>query len=329
MANEITKVLDTVTPEIFNQYMENYATENSAFIQSGVAVSDERVSNNITAGGTLVNMPFWNDLSGDDEGLGDGDRALTTGKITAGSDIAAVMYRGRGWSVNELAAVFSGSDPLGSIMSKIGSYWVRREEQVLLSVLSGLFADATTGDTATPAGVLTDSHLVNNKSAIDASMVLDAKQLLGDASDKLQMIVMHSAVYTLLQKQNLIEFIQPATAKISIPTYLGYRVVVDDSVAPNGKTYTSYLLANGSFGRNAGNPAKLTTFETARDASRGNDSVYTRRAFVMHPYGVKWNNASVTSGELTPLNQDLALAANWTKVYDDKNIGIVGIKHTI
>ena len=44
---------------------------------------------------------------------------------------------------------------------------------------------------------------------------------------------------------------------------------------------------------------------------------------------MKWNNASVTSGELTPLNQDLALAANWTKVYDDKNIGIVGIKHTI
>ena len=200
MASEITRVLDTVTPEIFNSYMENYATENSAFIQSGVAVSDERVSKNITSGGTFVTMPFWNDLDGEDESLGDGEKALSTGKITAGADIAAVMYRGRGWSVNELAAVFSGSDPLGSVMNKIGKYWVRREEQVLLSTLNGLFADATTGDTSTPAGALTDSHLVNSKAAIDASMVLDAKQLLGDASDKLQMIVMHSAVYTLLQK---------------------------------------------------------------------------------------------------------------------------------
>ena len=327
--NEITKVLDTVTPEIFNEYMENYATENNAFIQSGVAVSDERVSQNITAGGTLVTMPFWNDLDGDDEGLGDGDRALSTGKITSGADIAAVMYRGRGWSVNELAAVFSGSDPLGSMLKKIGSYWVRREEQVLLSTLNGLFADATTGDSATAAGALVASHLVNNKTAIDASMVLDAKQLLGDASDRLQMIVMHSAVYTLLQKQNLIEFIQPSESTIKIPTYLGYRVVVDDSVKPNGKTYTSYLLANSSFGRNAGNPAKLTTFETARDAAKGNDSVFTRRAFVMHPYGVKWTGASVTAGELTPLNKDLEIADNWQKVYDDKNIGIVGIKHTI
>ena len=101
MANEITKLLDVVTREVFNTYMNNFTEEKSALIQSGVAVSDPSVSANITAGGLLVNMPFWNDLDGEDETLGDGEKALSTGKITASADIAAVMYRGRGMSVNE------------------------------------------------------------------------------------------------------------------------------------------------------------------------------------------------------------------------------------
>lgn len=39
MANEITKLLDVVTPEVFNTYMNNFTEEKSALIQSGVAVS--------------------------------------------------------------------------------------------------------------------------------------------------------------------------------------------------------------------------------------------------------------------------------------------------
>ena len=116
MNNEITKLLDIITPEIFNQYMDEYTAEKSAFVQSGIAVADERVSKNITSGGLLVNMPFWTDLSGEDEVLGDGDKALTTGKIKAANDVAAVYYRGRGWAVNEMAAVISGDDPMKSLL---------------------------------------------------------------------------------------------------------------------------------------------------------------------------------------------------------------------
>ena len=63
MNNEITKLLDIITPEIFNQYMDEFTAEKSAFVQSGIAVADERVSKNITSGGLLVNMPFWTDLN--------------------------------------------------------------------------------------------------------------------------------------------------------------------------------------------------------------------------------------------------------------------------
>lgn len=321
MANEITRLLDVVTPEVFNTYMNNFTEEKSAIIQSGVAVADQSVSQNITAGGLLVNMPFWNDLDGEDETLGDGDKALGTGKIIAGADISAVMYRGRGWSVNELAAVISGDDPMGALMGKIASWWMRREQTVLISVLNGLFANN---------GALASTHLLDKPtSAISGNLVLDAKQLLGDSADRLSLIVMHSAVYTELQKQNLIAFIPNARGEVNIPTYLGYRVVQDDGVPVKGSVYTSYLFATGSIGRNTGNPAKLTTYETARDSAKGNDQVFTRRAFTMHPYGVKFTNDDREVGEITPTNKDLAKAANWKKVYEDKQIGIIGINHAL
>lgn len=325
MANEITRLLDVVTPEVFNAYMNNFTEEKSAIIQSGVAVADSTVVANITAGGLLVNMPFWNDLDGEDETLGDGDKALETGKITAGADIAAVMYRGRGWSVNELAAVISGDDPLGALLGKIASWWLRREQTVLISVLNGLFAEN---------GALYSSHLLPSlNKGISGELVLDAKQLLGDSAGRLTMIVMHSYVYTELQKQNLIAFIPDARGEVNIPTYLGYRVVVDDGTPTTGtgdsKVFTTYLFASGAIGRNTGNPAKLTTFETARAASKGNDEVFTRRAFTMHPYGVKFTNAARVQGEITPTNGDLSNPVNWEKVYEDKQIGIVAIKHLL
>lgn len=332
MNNEITQLIDVITPEIFNDYMNIFTREKSAFVQSGVAVEDDRVSRNITAGGLLVNMPFWSDLTGEDEVLGDGDKALSTGKITADADIAAVLYRGRGWSVNELAAVISGDDPMQALMSKIGGYWLRREQRILISVLNGLFAAKSgTGEEATPDGQLFEQHFYDQKAnPITETMLLDTKQLLGDAAEQLSLLVMHSAIYTSLQKLDLIDFLPASDGGRPIPIYQGYRVVVDDGVPVTGttpatKVYTTYLFAQGSIGRSTGNPSQLTTFETDRDAAKGNDLVFTRRAFTMHPYGVAWKNEVREEGNITPTNEDLAHAANWKKVYEDKNIGIVAL----
>ncbi|MCJ0591227.1 major capsid protein [Enterococcus cecorum] len=329
MADELTKVVDVITPQLYTDYMNIFTKEKSALLLSGAAVSDSTVSENISAGGLLVNMPMWNDLNGEDEVIDDGEKGLTTGKIVASADIAAVMYRGKGWSVNELAGQIAGSDPLQALMTKIGTYWLRREQQVFISVLNGLFAAADSG-ASTPAGPLNKTHLLDKKgSNIDKYTILDAKQLLGDAADQLSLIVMHSAIYTSLQKLELIDYIQPSQGGQRIPTYQGYRVVVDDGVPSYGsgatKYYTTYLFAEGSIGRNTGTPGRLTMFETARDAAKGNNNIFTRRAFTMHPYGVKFTNVDRESGFITPTNKDLANPKNWAKVYEDKNIGIVAL----
>lgn len=338
MTSTLTQLTDIITPEIYNAYMQQITAEKSAFVQSGIAVTDERCCKNITSGGLLINMPFWNDLSGEDEVLDDGDTELTTDKITAGKDICAVMYRGRAWKVNELAAVISGGDPLKALMGRIGDYWTRREQAVLISVLNGLFGTQTI-ESETVKGALVDTHLSDISSAsgalskIGGGAILDTKQLLGDAADRVKALAMHSAVFTALQKQQLIEYISEASnPNIRIPYYLGYRIAaVDDSIPHEGSgantIFTTFLFGDGSIGRNEGAPKALTTYETWREGLKGNDLIITRRAFTMHPYGVKFTDAQ--TGGITPSNIELSDVRNWSKVYETKNIGLLALKHKI
>ena len=323
MPNQLTQIINTITPQIYAQYMREITAELSAFVQSGIAIADERVSQNINSGGLLVNMPFWQDLSGEDEVLDDGERALSTGRINAQRDVAAVHYRGRGWAVNELAAVTSGDDPLGALLARIAAFWLRREQQLLISVLNGIFA---------PGGALRDTHFLDRSTQnITAGVLLDTKQLLGDASNRVSMLAMHSAVYTELQKQNLIVYIPNARGEVNMPTYLGYTVIIDDGVPFDAETsiYTTYLFGRGSIGRNAGNPSRLTLFETARDAGKGNDYIYTRSAITMHPYGVRWKDQVREPGNITPTNKDLADPRNWELVYEPKNVAILAVQHRV
>lgn len=338
MPSTLTQLTDIITPEIYNAYMQQFTAEKSAFVQSGIAVTDERCCRNITSGGLLVNMPFWNDLSGEDEVLDDGDTELTTDKITSGKDICAVLYRGRAWKVNELASVISGDDPVKALMNRIADYWTRREQAVLISVLNGIFGVQSI-DSVVTKGTLVDTHLNDISGAsgalakIGGGAILDTKQLLGDASDRVKALAMHSAVFTALQKQQLIEYVSEASnPNIRIPYYLGYRIAaVDDNIPVEGSgassIFTTFLFGDGAIGRNEGSPKDLTTYETAREELKGNDLIITRRAMTMHPYGIKFTDVQ-TSG-ITPSNTELADVRNWSKVYENKNIGLLALKHKI
>ena len=266
-------------------------------------------------------MPYWKDLSGADEVLSD-STPLTPGKINADKDVACVLYRGKAFGANELAGALAGDDPVDAIVERFADYRARQEQKTLIATLQGVFSAASMAN-----------HVLDKSAAtggIDGNMVLDAKQLLGDSADQLQAIMMHSAVFTELQKQNLIQYTTTSDGKIAFATYLGYNIVVDDGMpvdtTGNDPIYTTYLFARGSIGRGEGTPVSLTLAETDRDSLAGDDYVINRWAIVMHPMGIKWKG---TPSGATPSNTELATGTNWERVYEDKNIGIVAIKHKI
>lgn len=316
-----TVIADVIVPEVFNPYVIERTAELSAFYQSGIIARNPELDRLASSGGKLINMPFWEDLTGDDEVLSD-QTALTVGKIKASQDVAALLARGRAWSVNDLAKALSGDDPMAAIGDLVADYWARRFQAILIKTLDGVF-----GNTATQMD--TNKHDISSETGdaavIDAKTAVDAIYKLGDNADKLTGFAMHSATVAKLTKDDLIETIPPSEGKPAVRTFLGKPVVVDDSLPNTGGVYTTYIFGAGAFGWGEGGAPVPT--ETARDALAGDDILVHRRHFILHPRGVAFQNEVVTGA--TPSNTELANYENWKRVYEPKNVRIVQFKHKL
>jgi hypothetical protein len=318
-----TTIGDVIVPAVFNPYVIERTAELSAFYQSGIIARNPELDRLASSGGKLVNMPFWEDLEGDDEVLSDTE-ALTVGKITAAQDVAALLARGRAWSVNDLAKALSGDDPMAAIGDLVAAYWARRFQAILIKTLDGIF-----GNNATLMN--TNQHDISGTPDADGDDVISAKTAvdaiykLGDSADKLTGFAMHSATVAKLAKDDLIEYIKPSEGEVEVPTFLGKRVVVDDSLPVSSGVYTTYIFGAGAFGWGEGGAPVPT--ETARDALSGDDILVNRRHFILHPRGVAFQNDQVSGP--TPSNTELADYRNWERVYESKNVRIVQFKHKL
>ena len=272
-----TKISDVIVPEVFNKYVIERTAELSALYQSGIVVKDPELDALAAAGGKLINMPFWQDLSGD--------------------------------------------DPMRAIGDLVAAYWARRQQVTLLSILKGIYAAA---GTKMSGNALDISNLTGNAAAFTGETFLDASYKLGDAEEKLTAIGVHSSVYANLRKQNLIEFSLDSENK-PIPTYMGKRVIVDDGMPVDGDVFTSYIFGAGAIG--LGNGAAPVPTETDRDSLAGDDILFNRQHFLLHPRGVKFTNNSVSG--TSPTNTELSTGTNWERVYENKNVRIVQFKHKL
>lgn len=313
----MTKIADVIVPEVFNPYVVQKTAELSVLQQSGIIGNAPDLDVLAKSGGRMINMPFWNDLDGDDEVLSDND-GLTPDKITADKDLAVLLMRGRAWKANDLAQALSGDDPMGAIGDLVANYWARRRQATLIATLKGVF-----GSDSMKANML-DVSKEEKYNAFSAETFIDAAYKLGDAEEKLKGLAVHSATFASLRKQNLIEFIKDSDNK-PIATYMGKRVIVDDGLPKDDDVFTSYIFGEGAFGLGNGDAPVPT--ETERDALKGDDILVNRQHFILHPRGVKFTDSTV-SGE-SPTNAELANAKNWKRVYDPKNVRMVAFKHKL
>ncbi|RDU21934.1 major capsid protein [Anaerosacchariphilus polymeriproducens] len=313
-----TRIADVIVPEVFNPYVIQRTAELSALVQSGIISNDQQLDALASAGGKLINMPYWNDLTGDDEVLSD-SAALTPEKITASQDVAALFMRGKAWSTNDLAKALAGSDPMMAIGDLVAEYWSRRRQALLFAILKGVFASGTLA-----SNQLDVSALTGDAATITGNTFIDAVTKLGDAAGKVSAFAVHSAVYAELKKQNLITTIKPSE-NIEIDSYMGKRIIVDDTCPVATDVYTTYLFGEGAIG--LGNGAAPTPTETDRDSLAGDDILINRQHFVLHPRGVKFTSASVAGP--SPTNAEAETGTNWSRVYDPKNIRIIEFKHKI
>jgi hypothetical protein len=325
-----TKLSDIIVPAVFAPYALERTTQLSKVIQSGAVGMDPAFDALATGAGKVVDMPFWKDLTGESEVLND-SADLVPEKITTGQDAAAVHSRGKAWGANLLVKWLGGDDPMARIGDLVADWWARDLQTMVLKTLEALFDNT--------AGVLrvTHRHSIYNDVASPADTAkltgttfIDALQKLGDHSLELTSVAMHSDVEASLRKRDLIAFKPDSEGKASIEHFHARRFFVDDAcpkvAGTNSPAYTTYIFGRDAFayGVGAQDPEELVEFQ--REALASDTYFVHRKRFILHPRGIKWiGNVAGAS----PSNAEIATPANWSKVYTDKNIRIVAIRHNI
>jgi hypothetical protein len=333
-----TAVADIIIPTEFEKYAIERTAELAAFGQCGIIESAPEFDAIASEGGREVKMPFWKDLTATRQLLSD-SASLTVNKIGSDQDIARIHNDAQVWSVNHLAKVISGDDPMQAIVDLVGEYLARTDEGLIVSCLKGMFAAASMSGNL--LGIHSES-IAGQSSAtrLNGSTFVDACVKLGDRANRLTAVAMHSATEAALRKLDLIDFIPDSEGKAMLRSFQGRRVVVDDNLpsragTTDGTVYTTCLFGLGAFAKGS---AKLDSaplhgglgtegVELARVPLDSDTVLINRRPYVLHPRGVKFTSASVAGD--SPTNAELETAANWTRVWEAKNVRIVAVTHNL
>lgn len=325
MADTPTKVADVIVPERFNAYYREQTTRVNALFQSGIMAPVDDVSFG-GEGGTEIHMPFWKALGERAQLLDDGSN-LEIKKIGTGQDKAVLHARALVYGGTDLSGDLAGDDPMTAIGAGIAENWSYEYNMVVLATLKGALG-ALAAESA-PKNVLDISSLSGSAAYIDGDAFIDAGQKLGDHKDRIAGVLMHSAVEAFLQKNDLIESIRDSDGQWLYNTFQGKRVIVDDANAPTSSVYDTWLFGPGALGYGEGSPKNPLEMGRLPLTGGGQDFLVTRRHFVIHPRGIAWDPASGVPAKQTPSDTELANAANWSRVWEPKNIRVVRIRHKI
>jgi len=334
MASGHTSIADIVVPEIFTPYALKETEEKSRLIRSGAVVADGEMADMLNGGGLTFNMPTYDDLDNDVERVADesvrntftgGVVDPTPNKIGTFTEVSVRLERNNSWTATKLAKLMSGDDPAAAIQSRVADYWVRRQQACFVSVVNGIFAD----NAAAPAGTEhVQNDMTNDISGVgytagvtdfSAEAFVDTTLTMGDSMEDLSMIMVHSVVYARMLKNNLIDFIPDSVNgnAITVPTFLGREVIVDDGLPVSGSIYESWVFGAGAIVFAQGSPDKPTEVDNQPGAGNGagQEILYNRVRWGFHPKGHAYDGATPAGG---PSNAVLAAAASWKRVFPER-----------
>jgi hypothetical protein len=335
----VTKIADVIVPERFTPYVQQLTEEKSELIQSGVIGLSAQLNADLNGGGLTFNQPSFQDLTNDVENVASDDDATNSSpkKIVTSREIQVRLSRNQSWSSMDLTSDLAGTDPMAAIGNRVGYYWSRRLQAAAIATIQGIFAD---NDAAPSASEHVQYDLTNNVSGggfvdgvtnFTTEAFIDTTVTMGDSSNSLGAILVHSIVYARMKKNNLIDYIPDARGEVNIPTFQGLRVIVDDAlpnpagVAGLSQTsagiYHSWLMGAGAVVFGQGQPKTPT--EVIRVPSAGNgagqETLFNRVEWAIHPVGHKYAGTPPSGGPSNAAtSNNLGAAGSWQRVFPER-----------
>lgn len=331
----ITQIADIIVPQIFNPYLQQLTEEKSRLVQSGAVSRDPAIDLALAGGGLIFNVPSFRDLDNDADRVSTDTAHSEFGgaaepnpqKIQTSLEVAVRLSRNNSWSTADLTEALAGTDPMAAIASRLATYWSRRQQAAFVATINGVFADNAAAPTGTEHVIndmtvdVSGAGFVDGVTNFSAEALIDAATTMGDSSDKLTMMMVHSVVYARMQKNNLIDFIPDASGQIRIPTFLGREVIVDDGVPRNGTIYESWLFGAGAVRLGVSSPKVPVEVERKAGAANGGgqEVLYNRVEWTIHPVGLRYNGTAPNGGPTNAnTSNNLANAGSWLRVYPER-----------
>lgn len=330
-----TRLSDVIYGPLFLPTTIQRIAQLSRIRNSPIVSADPEMQRFANGPGDIVQMPFWNDLSGrSNVSTDDPAQTATPQKITQGQDIARKIRRNQGFQSANLVASMLAEDPLDAVAQLIAEYWVREEQFIMGEEMRGVFLSPGMAgnvlDVASEDGAVAPVRF-------DAEIASNGYALLGEYGQTLSAALMHSRVFWNLHAASAITYGKdPATGLplMNRPIWDGKDVFVSDQCPReagdvSGFKYTTYLFGNGAIGyaeaTGEGGPKKPVEISSVAAAGNGEgvETVWYRRHWVMHPRGVSYSGTPASASGVT--DAELGTGTNWTRVYDPKLVRMVAV----
>ena len=324
------QISDVVVPANFTAYQVENSLVSTALFQSGVVVKNGLIADQLAAGSNNFTVPFWADLPDVEADITNDDPTIlsTPQKVGSGRQTVRKSFLHASWSEMALASELAGASALARIQSRVSDYWDRQFEKRLIASLRGILASNVTNNSSDMVNDI--SQLTGTGTAaspgpyFNAGAVIDTALSLGDRLDDVKAIAFHSAIYAEALKMDLIVFIPASNGSLTIPTYRGLAIIVDDNLSPANGYYTTILFGYGAIGFGASAPTTGYGTEIYRLPQAGNGggqtTLHSRFNVALHPLGYAWNDgtgANALAGD-SPSISDLANGAHWTRAVSQR-----------
>jgi len=324
------QLADIIDVTIFQDLPPVNDPEMTAFVQSGIVTRTPLFDALASAAGKTAELPFWNDIDPTDEANLSNDNPASIGvadKITQGEQITRKAFLNKGLSASDLASELAmGPEAMQHIRNRVDTYWTRQWQRRLIASADGVLADNVANDSGDMVHDVASDTIAGQTAATKFSRgnFTSAAFTLGDAFENTGAIAVHSAVYKQMVDGDDIDFIPDSQGRMTIPTFMGKRVIVDDGMtvtpgATDGFKYTTVLFGEGAFGWGEGTPKVPVALD--REEAQGNgggiETLWTRKTNIIHPAG--FQSTGTPAGDSFTL-AELRLATSWDRVVPRKNV---------
>lgn len=324
-------------PEVFSGYMAEQPTWNDAIINSGILVQDSTIMDLIGEKGNVCTMPFYVPIDeNDDPALNnDGETNNTPSEISGKKQTAMLIQRMKAWRAQDFTKELTGADPMTHVANSVAGYYRQVRVRDLMAIvdavlsLKGMENHITDLSEQTGTGAVTDANKVD-----ETTLIFAQQKALGDSAEKMGLLFLHSYMYAKYKALGLVDYnkytvTNALAGDVNLPSIGGFIPVVSDrftvDTSKQNVVYKTYMIGAGSILTCLKNNYEDPYYaDYDPETKAGIRKLYTKQGYVLHPNGFSIDQNKVAKE--SPTNAELGNKANWSLVYNQKNIRMGMIK---